>query len=77
MEKLMEILCNLKDGVDFSKETKLIDDEILESLDVMDLISSLEENFGIEIGMEEIIPENFNSADAIWKLVMKLKGENQ
>lgn len=76
MEKLMEILSNLKDGVDFSKETKLIDNEILESLDVMDLISSLEENFEIEIGMEEIIPENFNSADAIWKLVTKLKGEN-
>ncbi len=76
MEKLMKILTELKEDVDFSKETALIDDEILESLDVMELISSLEENFGIEIGMEEIIPENFNSADAIWNLVVKLKGGN-
>lgn len=76
MEKLMKILAELKEDVDFSKETALIDDEILESLDVMELISSLEENFGIEIGMEEIIPENFNSADAIWNLVVKLKGGN-
>lgn len=74
MEKLMTILHELKQDVDFSKETALVDDEILESLDVMELISSLEENFGIEIGMEEIIPENFNSAEAIWKLVTKLKG---
>lgn len=76
MEELMKILGQLKEGVDFSKEKALIDDEILESLDVMELISSLEEAYGIEIGMEEIIPENFNSAEAIWKLVTKLKGVN-
>lgn len=74
MDELMCILKELKEDVDFEKETKLVDDEILDSLDIMELISSLEEKYDIIIEMEEIVPENFNSAGAMCKMIQKLGG---
>lgn len=73
-EKVLEILCNMKEDVDFEQEAALIDGKILDSLELMELISELEDTFDIEIGMDEIIPENFNSAAAICALVEKLQG---
>ena len=73
-EKVLEILCKMKEDVDFEQEAALIDGKILDSLELMELISELEDTFDIEIGMDEIIPENFNSAAAICALVEKLQG---
>lgn len=73
MEKLLEILKELNDTIDFENETKLIDDELIDSLDLMQLISELEENFEVEIGMEKIVPENFNSAKAMWNMITELQ----
>lgn len=75
MEKLMEILAALKPEIDFEQEKELIDEGLLESFDVITLIAELEEQFGIEIPAEEIVPENFNSAEGIWNLCEKIKGE--
>ena len=75
MEALMEVLAALKPEIDFDREKELIDDGLLESFDVITLIAEIEEQFGIEIPAEEIVPENFNSAEGIWKLCEKIKGE--
>lgn len=76
MEELMEILEALKPEIDFAAEKELIDDGVLESFDVITLIAEIEDQMGIEILAEEIVPENFNSAEDIWRLCEKIKGED-
>lgn len=73
MKKLMEILMELDDSIDWENETALIDERILDSFGVISLISELEEQFDIEIEASEIIPQNMNSADAMWKMIQRLQ----
>lgn len=73
MEKLIEILKGIRPDVDFTNETALIDDGILDSFDVVSIISEIDEVFDVQIRINELDPENFNSADAIWNLIQTLK----
>ena len=73
MERLLEILKDIRPDVDFVNETALIDDGILDSFDVVSIISELDDAFGVQVRINELDPENFNSAEAIWKLVQELK----
>lgn len=73
METLLEILNDIDDTVDWENETALIDDRILDSFGVIRLISELEDQFEVEIDASEIVPENFNSADAMWKMIQRLQ----
>ncbi|MBS6396194.1 MAG: acyl carrier protein [Clostridiales bacterium] len=75
MEELMELLTALKPEIDFEVEKELIDEGLLESFDVITLIAEIEDQFGIEIPAEEIVPENFNSAEGIWNLMERIKEE--
>ncbi len=72
MDKLKSILEDNWPDVDFEKETALIDDGILTSLDIVLLVGELNDAFGIEITADELLPENFNSAAAIEALVRRL-----
>ena len=72
MEKLLEILQELHEDVDFSTETALVDDGILDSLDIVSLVTEIDSEFDVRIPPEEIIPENFNSAEALWALISRL-----
>ncbi|MFG6332344.1 MAG: acyl carrier protein [Lachnospiraceae bacterium] len=76
MEEFMELLTALKPEIDFEREQELIDDGLLESFDVITLIAEIEDQFGIEVPAEEIVPENFNSAKDMWRLLEQLKGED-
>ena len=73
MDTLLEILNDIDDTVDWENETALIDDRILDSFGVISLISELEDQFEVEIDASEIVPENFNSADAMWKMIQRLQ----
>ena len=75
MEELMELLASLKPEIDFETEKEL-NDGLLESFDVITLIAELEDQFEVEIPAEEIVPENFNSAEGIWNLLQRIKGED-
>lgn len=75
MEKLLEILEEVKPGVEFSGKSDLMDSGELDSFDVITLVSELQDEFDIDIPVEEIVPENFNSVDEIYKLVRKLLEE--
>jgi acyl carrier protein len=75
MEELLEILSDLHPDVDFETEESLIDDMILDSFDIVTLISEISENFDVTISAEHIIPENFNSAQALYELIQKLEDE--
>ncbi|WP_050642192.1 MULTISPECIES: phosphopantetheine-binding protein [Clostridia] len=73
METLMNILMEIDESIQWEKEKALIDDRILDSFGVISLISELEEAFDIEIEAAEMIPENLNSVEAMWKMVQRLK----
>ncbi|MGN0729891.1 phosphopantetheine-binding protein [Treponema sp.] len=73
MNELIEILQEMKPDVDFSKENALIDNAILDSFDIVQLVMKLNEEFDIEIGAEEIVPANFNSAESMLKMIERLR----
>ena len=72
MNELIEILTELHDDVDFATETGLIEKGILNSLDIVSLITEINDTFDVMIPAEEIMPENFDSAEALWALICKL-----
>ena len=71
----MELLQAPKPEIDFEAEKELIDDGQLESFDVITLIAESEDQFGVEIPAEEIVPENLNSAEGIWNLIRRIREE--
>lgn len=75
MEELLTILNGIKPEIDFLHEQSLISDEILESMDIIMIVSELEQNYDITIDLETLVPENFENADAILKMVEQLRNE--
>ncbi|MBQ9461328.1 MAG: acyl carrier protein [Clostridia bacterium] len=75
MDRLIEILEDIKPDVDYATCETLIDSHILESLDIISLIAELEEEYGVTIPAIEIVPENFNSAQRIKKMIERLEEE--
>ena len=69
MEELMEILEEIRPDVDFERETALIDDEVLDSFDVIQIVTELMEEFNIFIDADDIEPENLNSLENIRDMV--------
>ncbi len=72
MEKLIEILENIKPGVDFKNEKHLIEDGILASFDIVSLVAAIDEEFDVEISITDIVPENFETVEAIYNLIQRL-----
>ena len=68
-EKLLKILTETCPGVDFQQETALIDDGILESLDIVTIVSEIMDEFEVELNVEDLLPENFNSLGAMLELI--------
>lgn len=75
MEELLEILTDLHPEVDFERCETLIDDKILDSFDIVSIISEICEQFDVTISAEHIIPQNFNSVKALYALIQKLEDE--
>ena len=76
MEKLYKILEGIRSDVDFRNGTaKLIDDSVLDSFDIIAIIGELNDAFEVEISVDELSPENFNSATAMMELIQKLQEE--
>ncbi|MBQ3578257.1 MAG: acyl carrier protein [Firmicutes bacterium] len=76
MEELFEILEELKPGIDFENCETLIDDGYLNSLSIISLVSEIEDAFDVTIPTVEIVPDNFNSAAALWALIERLMEED-
>ena len=73
MERIIEILSKMNSAVDFSTAEGIISNKILDSIDLMELVSELEETFDIEIGMEYMERDNFESAQAIWEMIQDIQ----
>lgn len=76
MEELLSILRELHPEVDYGTEGHLVDGMILDSFDIVTLISEIQEVFDVTIDAKRIIPENFNSAKALYALIEELKDED-
>ncbi len=76
MEEMIELLTDIKDGVDYETCTTLIDDHILDSFDILQIIARLNEEYDISIPASEIVPANFNSAASLLAMVEKLQDED-
>lgn len=74
-QELMEILEETRPYIDFENETALIDKEMLDSFDIISIVSEINEAFDISINVNDLLPENFNSVDAILALIAKLQEE--
>lgn len=75
MEELLEVLKRVKPGVDFENNHNLIDEEILDSFDIVSIVAAINEEFDIQITAKDIVPENFNSIEEMYALVEKLEEE--
>jgi Phosphopantetheine attachment site. len=75
MEQLLEILQDINGTIDYETETSLIDGGHLDSMSILSLVSELEDTFGIEITPVDLVPVNFNSANAMWSMIKRLQEE--
>lgn len=73
MDKLLEVLGEIRPDVDFASNKRLIDDGVLDSLNILEIVSELSDAFDVEISPADIVPANFNSADAMWAMIQRLK----
>lgn len=69
MEQLMGILNDIRPDLDFAKESRLIDNSVLDSFDIISIVSEINDAFDINVNVADLVAENFNSADAIWQLI--------
>lgn len=74
-EKVLEILEDIRPDVDFEHEKKLIDDGILDSFDIISTVNEFNNEFDIDINVDDLKPENFNTVDAMVELIEKLQAE--
>ena len=75
MEELLSILTEMHPDVDFETEEHLIDDMILDSMDIVSLITEISEAYDVTVTARDIVPENFNSAKALYALIQRLEDE--
>ena len=76
MEKILEILRRIRSDIDYDTQTKLVDDGILDSFDIVGIVSEISMEYDINISIDDMIPENFNSAKAIYDLVERILDED-
>ena len=76
LDDIIEVLEDVREDIDYEQEKKLIDDGILDSFDILSIISALNEEFDITIPAKDIVPENFNSAEAMLAMVQRLVEED-
>lgn len=69
MDQIIEILKGVREDIDYENETSLVDGGLLDSFDIVGLVTELKEAYDIDITVDDLIPENFNSAEAIYDLV--------
>lgn len=73
MEELIQILHSIRPDINFEKESNLVDNGILDSFDIVSIVSELNDHFNISIRVIDLKPENFNSAAGIYEMCINLQ----
>ena len=76
LSEVISMLEDIKEDVDYESETALVDDRVLDSFDILAVISALDDEFDVSVPAKDIVPDNFNSAEAICELVRRLLEED-
>lgn len=75
LDALIDILQDINEDVDYTTCTTLVDDRYLDSFGILSAIAAIDDEFDVQIPAKEIIPENFNSAQALLALIVRLAEE--
>lgn len=76
MNELMEILEGMRPDIDFANETKLVTDRLLESFDIISLVTEIGDEFDVKVKPSDLVPENFDSVEAIWAMIERLQDDD-
>lgn len=76
MDELLEILMDIDPDIDYETADRLIDDKMLDSFSIVALVSEIADTFDITISPKYLIPENFNSVQAMWDMVCRIREED-
>ncbi len=76
MEKLLEILSQIRGDINFESEQALVDDGILDSFDIVSIVSELGMEYDIDISIDDMTAENFNSAKAMMEMITRIQDED-
>lgn len=76
MEELMELLEGIRPDIDFEREKALVTDRLLESFDIINLVSEINDEFDVKIKPADLVPENFDSVEAMWEMIERLQDED-
>ena len=76
MEKLLDILGQIRSDIDYESEKALVDDGILDSFDIVSIVSELSMEYDIDISIDDMTAENFNSAEAMLEMITRIQDED-
>lgn len=76
MEKLLDILGQIRSDIDYESEKALVDDGILDSFDIVSIVSELSMEYDIDISIDDMTAENFNSAEAMYEMISRIQDED-
>jgi acyl carrier protein len=76
MEKLIDILQQIRSDIDFENEKTLVDDGVLDSFDIVSIVSELTMEYDIDISIDDMTAENFNSAEAMYEMILRIQDED-
>ena len=76
-EDIFAMLEEIRPEFDFNESDDFVADGLLDSFDIISLVSMMEEKYGIKIDGLDIVPEKFVSADSMISLVEKSKGDGK
>ena len=76
MDELMELLEGIRPDIDFENEKALVTDRLLESFDIINLVSEINDEFDVKIKPAALVPENFDSVEAMWEMIERLQDED-
>lgn len=76
LDAVIEMLEGVREGIDYRTVTTLVDDRHLDSFDILAVVSAIDDEFDVEVPAKEIIPANFNSAEALTAMIQRLADED-
>ena len=76
MNELMEILESMRPDIDYTKEKSLVTDRLLESFDIISLVTEIGDEFDVKVKPADLVPENFDSVEAMWAMIERLQDED-
>lgn len=76
MQELLEFLKDVMPNVDWETDKLLVDDGVLDSMDIISVISEITDEYDVKISMDEMKPENFNSVQGIYEMITRLQDED-